>query len=275
MKFFLAKDIELYITQLRAELPHAVLLAGPEGIGLRILANHIAGDQVSGIIEPTDTKGNVDLSTSGVIRVTQIRDLASHAMNKSVLERMYIIDGADQMNHQAQNAFLKLLEEPASHVHFLLLTHHAERILPTILSRVQSIHIPIISREQSEALLDILVVHDASMRTKLLYLAEGLPAELSRLVSDKERFEQKAKVITSARQLLQGTTIEQLRIINSFSGDRAGTLELLTYTERILKHSLSQQPSPALIERAEAISEVYDRIASNGNIRIQLLSLVV
>lgn len=275
MRLFLAKDIEQHIAQLQTELPHAVLLTGPEGIGLHALAIHIAGDQVSGIIEPTDSKGNVDTSTSGVIRVTQIRDLASHAMNKSHRERIYIVDGAEQMNHQAQNAFLKLLEEPAPHVHFLLLSHHAERVLPTILSRVQSIRVPTITHDQSEALLDTLVVHDATMRTKLLYLAEGLPAELCRLVADKERFEQKAKAITSARMLLQGSTPEQLSVINSLSGDRAGTLELLTCAERILKHSLSQHASPALIERADTISEVYDRIASNGNIRIQLMSLVV
>jgi len=275
MKLFLAKETLLSVAQLKSELPHAALLTGPEGIGLRTIAVSIAGDQLSGIIEPTDNKGGVDTSTSGVIRVVQMRDLAGRAMNKSRLERIYIIDDADRMNHQAQNAFLKLLEEPAPHVHFLLLTHHAERLLPTILSRVQSIHIPTITREESESLLDALVVHDKTMRTKLLFLAEGLPAELSRLVTDKERFEQKATAITAARQLLQGTALQQLSTINSYVSDRVGALELLTYAERIIRHSLTQHPSSELVARADAIAEIYDRIASNGNIRIQLMSLVV
>lgn len=275
MKLFLAREIIPHIDQLRSELPHAILLVGPEGIGLRTIATDIAADSISGVIEPTDAKGNVDQTTSGVIRITQIRDLASRAMNKSHVERVYIIDDAEKMNHQAQNAFLKLLEEPAPHVHFMLLAHHAERLLPTTLSRVQIAHIPTITHEQSEDLLDALAVHDDTMRTKLLFLAEGLPAELNRLVADTERFSQKATAITDARKLLQGTILEQLGTINTYTGDRIKTLELLTYAERILRHSLTQHPSKELITRAETITEVYDRIASNGNIRIQLMSLVV
>lgn len=275
MKLFLAKEFEANLMQFAQELPHAVLLVGPEGIGLRSIATKLAGSHLSGIISPTDPKGNIDASSSGVIRVTQMRDLSSHAINKTLSERVYIIDNADQMNHQAQNSFLKLLEEPAPHVHFLLISHHHERLLPTVLSRVQTLRIPPISHDQSIELLDTLRVMDETVRAQLLFLADGLPATLTRLVGDKDAFRAKVTAITDARLLLQGSAIDKFRITNAYGSNRPGALELLSYAERILQHSLAQHPSEQLVEKANGISEAYDRIASNGHIRIQLLRLVI
>lgn len=49
--------------------------------------------------------------------------------------KVYIIDEAEKMNEQAQNALLKTIEEPPSYAVILLLTNNADRFLPTILSR--------------------------------------------------------------------------------------------------------------------------------------------
>lgn len=275
MKLLLAKEFEANIAQLSDELPHALLLVGPEGIGLQSIATKLAGSQLSGIIAPTDNKGNIDYSSSGVIRAAQIRDLLSHAINKTLTERVYIVDNADQMNHAAQNSFLKFLEEPAPHVHFLLLSHHMERLLPTVLSRVQLIRVPPVSHDQSIELLDTLRIMDETTRTQLLFLADGLPATLTHLAGDQEAFQAKITAITDARLFLQGTAVDKFRITNTYGSNRPGALELLAYVERILRHSLAQHPSTQLIEKADAISEAYDRIAANGHIRIQLLRLVV
>ena len=49
--------------------------------------------------------------------------------------KIYIIDGADRMTEQAQNALLKTIEEPPEYAVILLLTENAEKLLPTITSR--------------------------------------------------------------------------------------------------------------------------------------------
>ncbi len=49
--------------------------------------------------------------------------------------KVYIIDEAEKMNQQAQNALLKTIEEPPAYAVILLLTTNADRFLPTILSR--------------------------------------------------------------------------------------------------------------------------------------------
>ena len=55
--------------------------------------------------------------------------------------QVFIIEAADNMNKEASNALLKTLEEPPSRSLMILLSQHAERILPTIRSRVQSLPI--------------------------------------------------------------------------------------------------------------------------------------
>ena len=275
MKLFLADSTAQAIAAYANQLPHALLLVGPAGVGLRSIAIDMAGDALSGIIEPTDAKGNVDHSSSGVVRIVQIRELTGGAINKSRKTRIYIIDDADKMNAQAQNAFLKLLEEPAPHVHFILLSHNNSHILPTILSRVQMVRVAPISNEQSRELLDTLKIREDTVRAQLLFLAEGLPAELYRLVDDKDLFAARVTSITAARQFLQGTLREKFIVINSLSSDRIKTLEMLAYAQRIIAHSMRQKPSRELVKRAEQLSDTYDQIASNGYIRIQLLSLVV
>lgn len=70
-----------------------------------------------------------------------VDDIRSQLNNDIVIKpyssryKIYIIDEAEKMNIQAQNALLKTLEEPPSYAVILLLTTNADQFLPTILSR--------------------------------------------------------------------------------------------------------------------------------------------
>lgn len=55
--------------------------------------------------------------------------------------RVAIVDAADEMNPQAANALLKLLEEPPEKVTFLLISHQPFRLLPTIRSRCRTLRL--------------------------------------------------------------------------------------------------------------------------------------
>jgi len=71
------------------------------------------------------------------LTVEPVRDLRSDVMirpNESS-EKIYIIYQADTMNTSAQNALLKILEEPPVYAHFLLVAENADRLLATIRSR--------------------------------------------------------------------------------------------------------------------------------------------
>lgn len=134
-------------------LPHAILIEGDPGTGRHTLAHFIAKAAVCGgesapcgncrgcsiadsgnhpditITAPEDNKKN--------IAVSQIRNLKSDAFIKPHMAkaRVFIIDSADTMNEQSQNALLKILEEPPGTTFFILIAESKAALLETIISR--------------------------------------------------------------------------------------------------------------------------------------------
>ncbi|OOY23920.1 DNA polymerase III subunit delta' [Thioclava sediminum] len=87
------------------------------------------------------------------IRVDEVRKLRSflHLSAAEGGRRVVIIDAADEMNTQAANAVLKLLEEPPPRVTFLLIAHQPARLLPTIRSRCRELRLGTLTPDQMEA----------------------------------------------------------------------------------------------------------------------------
>lgn len=80
-----------------------------------------------------DPKKKSDIVGINEIRQQVIASIYDRPYNGE--HKVYIIDDADKMNIQAQNAILKTLEEPPEYAVLLLLTQNVERLLPTIISR--------------------------------------------------------------------------------------------------------------------------------------------
>jgi DNA polymerase III subunit delta' len=120
----------------------------------------------------------------GSIGIDEIRSLVRKTnLTSQGARRIVLIEGAERMPTEAQNSFLKTLEEPAGNTLFLMTSTHIKRLLPTILSRV---------RQQSFSLVD-----DDIMRQKLfvrfkenpdfeevLQMAQGRPGLAIRLLSE-------------------------------------------------------------------------------------------
>ena len=83
-------------------------------------------------LKPDQTK-----TKTPVITIDALKDFLKLTQNRETTERFFVISPADSLNIAAQNAFLKTLEEPKPHCHFILLTLSPSALLPTILSRAQ------------------------------------------------------------------------------------------------------------------------------------------
>ena len=77
----------------------------------------------------------------GSIKVGKIRELSENIMLKPVKsnKRVFVINNADLMNEAAQNALLKILEEPPAYATIILIVSNKEKILRTIKSRCTEI----------------------------------------------------------------------------------------------------------------------------------------
>lgn len=266
---------DMALSRLMNDLPQALLLTGPDGVGLSVAAKYIAstvGEVHFTVLPEKDEKVDIE---KGTINVDSIRRLYDQTRTVQSGKLVIVIDYAERMGHQAQNAFLKLLEEPGSGVYFILATHTPSKLLPTVVSRTVRLDLQPLTHAQTEVFIDGLAITDAKKRTQLLFMADGLPAELSRLVADNDYFLSRAAIVRDARDMLQSSTYTKLVVAQKYKDDREAALLLLTNVANILRRSISDKPQPELIAQIDNLLHAHQQIHANGNIRLCLARLVV
>ncbi|MDB5186732.1 MAG: hypothetical protein JWM07_204 [Candidatus Saccharibacteria bacterium] len=263
------------------ELPQALIVTGKAGTGTLQVAEYICrtlGSPLEVIVPKKKSKTSntfeVDIENGRVV-TEDVRALYDSVRGKQTSPRVFIIQSADKMMASAQHALLKLLEEPAHNVYFILETYNPELLFPTVRSRSQTLTILPLTSEQSDVYVESLGVIDPTKRVQLRYIAQGLPAELQRLATDEEYFNNRAQRINDARQLLQADTYEKLLIVQKYQTNREQALQLIDSAMQITRHSVSAKPQAALITQLDDLLQVKERIASNYNIRLQLTKFVL
>src|SRR6202521_1044427 len=154
-------------------IPHAWLIGGTQGIGKATLAyrmarfvlahrnplgsdvrraetlnvdrsdpvaRHVAAGAHGGLLTLERTLNDKGVMRT-VITVDETRETISFFGSTAALEgwRVCIVDTVDELNPNAANALLKILEEPPQQSLFLLVSHAPARVLPTILSRCRKL----------------------------------------------------------------------------------------------------------------------------------------
>src|SRR5580692_11403979 len=137
-------------------IAHAYLFCGTRGVGktsmARILAKALNCHKSDGpTTEPCgkcsscvaiargDDIDVIEIDAASNTGVDNVREIIENAQYRPARSRfkVYIIDEVHMLSKSAFNALLKTLEEPPSHVKFILATTEPEKVLPTILSRCQ------------------------------------------------------------------------------------------------------------------------------------------
>jgi DNA polymerase-3 subunit delta' len=117
-----------------------------------------------------------ELKRSAFIRVDDVRKINEFLAKTSFNDgwRVVIIDSADDMNKNASNALLKILEEPPARTLLLLISHNPGELLPTIRSRCAKLPIHTLDNTTVESLLRRYRPElSSAMVTKLADLSNG------------------------------------------------------------------------------------------------------
>jgi DNA polymerase III subunit delta' len=153
-------------------LPPAALLVGPEGIGKKTAAlllgafvncsspseNDLCGTCPSCIKASSGNHPDIRLypaEPGPYIKIDEMRQMSQEVQYLPFegRRRFFVIDNAERLTTEAQNAILKTLEEPPPTSHILLVTAYPDRLLSTIRSRCQLFSFKPISREEVERFL--------------------------------------------------------------------------------------------------------------------------
>ena len=148
------------------KVSHSYLFVGKSEIGKKMIAKEFAKailclgdnkycDNCKSCLE-FDGQNNPDFfivePDGNTIKIDQIRNMQKGVQEKPIISRskVYIIDNADFMTKEAQNALLKTLEEPPEFVTIILIGENENEFLTTIKSRCMIIHFNSISDSEME-----------------------------------------------------------------------------------------------------------------------------
>ena len=195
---------------------HAVLIEGPEGIGKATLAfrfaNHVLSHPVpseapAALAEPDPAapafRQIVAGASHNLLHITRPLDVKTGKIKTAITVdevrragkffsqttgtdswRIVIVDPADDMNRNAANAILKMLEEPPRRSLFLVLSHAPGRLLPTIRSRCMPLVLrPLADAALRQALQGLSLAIAPALETKLMAAAGGSVSQAIKLVN--------------------------------------------------------------------------------------------
>lgn len=203
-------------------LGHALLVAGEAGLGKRVLVGQMAarllcpqpaGDDLAcgqcrscvwlAAGSHPDFTGLSPAEDSQFIKVDQVRAMSQRVQltGQAGPVRVAVIDPAEAMNVEAQNALLKTLEEPPAGVHLILVSDTPARLLATVRSRCSGYAVGTPDAATARAWLERQGLADAGLA---LALAAGHPGR-ALAYAEPERARQAVDVAGHLGDLARGT----------------------------------------------------------------------
>ena len=200
---------------------------------------------------------------SSMIKVDSVRELKKKALiypndgNKSV----FIIYGAEYMNPQAQNALLKIFEEPARHLLFILCCKSKSSLLDTVISRATLYSLGQKSSKEC----------DSEKEEKAVNLADGL---LSCLAEENEiAFLRKISVMQKDKELFRLTLNNLILILRDAIVLKSSGNDMLTDCFDTAKKLSTRLTASKILRLINAVEELEENSKLNANHNLTLTRL--
>lgn len=225
---------------------HALLISGGVGSGKASMARMIASALLGlGTIQQLENypyfthlkrpEGKQDISIDSIRRLN--KQLVLKAPGSREIRRVIFIEDAGDLNEEAANALLKMLEEPAVDCVFILSATSSQGLLPTISSRTQQLQIRPVGLQQSLKFLQPGYLDkeiEAAWR-----LSQGSAGLMLAILHDDKDHPLK-RAIDEAKDYLRSNSYERVLLADSLSRDKnqlALVLEALVKLLGAVQHS--------------------------------------
>ena len=267
-------------------LSHAYLFCGKAGIGKKTLAIEFAKSVMCNKSENLDYCGICDscltfesgndfkmiAPTKNVIKVDEIREFCSELFLKptKASHKIFIIDDAECMNEQAQNALLKVLEEPPLYATIILVTSNKEKLLNTIKSRVVEVNFDSLSGNEIK---EILNMNNIEYTDDVIKYSNGSYKKALDFINDDmfEIAKDIAKLLESRNFLAVNRKFEEIK------NDKNAKTNIVTILEKTMQIFFMKLKNEKIFEykKLEKIEETIQKIKRNANVDLALDSLMV
>lgn len=262
-----------------ANAPHAIMFTGNEGSGKLYIARKFASEILQSELENHNYFLQIEPDGKS-ISIDQIRELQKFVRLKTtgtaMIRRLIILADAHTMTVEAQNALLKLLEEPPEDTVLILTAQNDKSLKPTIKSRVQKIHIKPITRIQA--------VDYASTRystdIERAYNLSGGDIGLFLALLEEADNHKLASAINIAKKLLTAGKFERLVAVEELSKNKEELTNLLTAMKRISTSALKQSASKSdtklknyWLKVLKSIYATEENLPHNPNTKLLLTNL--
>lgn len=206
----------------QGNIPHALLFSGPPKIGKKRVALEMAswllGEKINShpdfiLLEP-------EKKWQGKIQIDQIRELSWRLSLKPIRANLIvgIIDDAHLMTRDAQNCFLKTLEEPKSDALLILITSYPSLLLPTIRSRCQEIKFFPLGEKILRKFLEEKNVREKEIE-ELIQISFGKIGTIIEFLENPKTFAQRKLLIKKLNKFPLLSLFERFQLVKEISQD--------------------------------------------------------
>jgi hypothetical protein len=267
--------------------PQALLILGPAGSGKFQLANHLSASLLdvkpdeltkhpyfSLITKPPDKR---DIPIDSIRHIIKQLSLKAAHHQTGDIKRVLLIKDANLMSTEAQNALLKVLEEPPSGSVFILTALSDTSVLPTIASRAEKLMVSPISIE--DALQQFSPGFSQKQVESAWSLSGGASALMEAILKDDQSHPLKQSVET-AKRILAGSTYDRILLFDNLSGDKvlfADALDALSRILTALQHAAiksgNHRQSSRLLRARKLINNSIHSLETNASPKLLALNL--
>ncbi len=189
--------------------------------------NLLSQDSKNNILHTEPEEGK----SLGIEKIRELKhSLITSSRSSGEVGKVAIIKNADKMTHEAQNSLLKLIEEPVSKTVLILQAEHLGKLLDTVKSRCQIVHILPISRSQAEER-----AADAASAQKAYLLSLGESELFETLISGGDSTV--SAEIDMAKQFLAKSTFDRLCMQKEYANNET-LIQLIDGLERIAEAAM-------------------------------------
>ena len=269
-------------------ISHAYLFSGEEKLGkkkiamefIKLLGCEIKNNQHPDflLVEPE----------SGKIQISQVRELIRKLSLKpySAPFKSAIIDKAHLMTTDSQNCFLKMLEEPKGNTVLILLSENPDILLPTILSRVETIKFHPVSESKIENYLTKNLSIPIAKAKEISAISMGRPGRAIEFALHPEKLEDYRRKINDLAELILKSDLSfRFKYAQLMSQSNPGEVlnVWLFYLRNLLLDQISSKtpgsinyPLPKLMQILEKVQNTNYLISTtNVNARLALENLML